>query len=235
MRLQKACFTVVLLGIIFSFPAYCGETKSSREKSQFDIYMNDKKIGEEKYSIEVSPDSISSKSTVKFKDPSNKRQEIKIETTLSMDSHYMPLTYKAKTMAGKDDKEMKCTFAPGYTDCVYRGVGEEKKVGLMAGASYTILDANIFHHFIFIARLFDFSDASESQSIEVVNPQEVETGILKINNVGSEEISLRNKKKELYHLEVDSGQLQIDLWIDKEHMLYKIALPTKHIEIIRKL
>ena len=234
MRLQNACFTVLLLGIIFSFPAYSDEAKSSREKSRFDIYMNDKKIGEEKYSIEVFPDSINSTSTLKFKDSRND-QEIKVETQLSMDTHYMPLTYKAKTKAGKDDKEMECTFNPGYAACVFEGVGQDKRVRWMAGARYTILDANEFHHFIFIARLFDFSDPAESQSIEVVNPQvPVDSGVLNISNAGIETVSLRGKKKELYHLKVGSDLKQIDLWIDKEHTLYKIALPAMQIEIIRK-
>jgi hypothetical protein len=38
---------------------------------------------------------------------------------------------------------------------------------------------------------------------------------------------------DLHHLKADSGVLFIDLWIDDQKIVYKIALPAKKIEVIR--
>jgi hypothetical protein len=58
-------------------------------------------------------------------------------------------------------------------------------------------------------------------------------GILKVNEVGIEETSLRDKKRKLHHLKIDSGALLIDLWVDDRNTLHKIELPSKGIEVIR--
>ena len=96
-----------------------------------------------------------------------------------------------------------------------------------------VLDTNVFHHYIIVARLFDFR-TDKSQSIEVVIPQELDGGILKVREIGLERVSTGGKKRDLHHLRVDSGLLQIDLWVDDQQTLYKIALPAKKIEVIRK-
>jgi hypothetical protein len=61
----------------------------------------------------------------------------------------------------------------------------------------------------------------------------MDAGILKITDAGTEGVLLQVKNRELHHLKVDSGPLKIDLWIDEEHVLYKIALPAKRLEVIR--
>jgi hypothetical protein len=48
-----------------------------------------------------------------------------------------------------------------------------------------------------------------------------------------EKTLLRGKNKDLYHLIADSGQLKIDLWIDNQRILHKIAVPAKDIEVVR--
>ena len=111
--------------------------------------------------------------------------------------------------------------------------GSPRKTGLLVGDRYIVLDTNVFHHFVFIARLFDFNSKEKSQSMEVVIPQELENGLLKISEIAVEKLSIRGKKRELHHLRADSGQVQIDLWVDDQHILYKIALPVKGIEVVR--
>ena len=72
--------------------------------------------------------------------------------------------------------------------------------------------------------------AGGTQTIEVVIPQELDGGKLKVSEIGLERMSIRGKKMDLHHLNADSGMLLIDLWIDDQKILYKIALPAKKIE-----
>jgi hypothetical protein len=70
--------------------------------------------------------------------------------------------------------------------------------------------------------------------LDVVVPQEMDSGSLEIRDAGLEKIDVHGKKKELHHLKVDSGKLRIDLWVDDHRLLYRIALPEKNIEVLRK-
>jgi len=57
--------------------------------------------------------------------------------------------------------------------------GIPRRSGLLLGDKFLVLDTNVFHHFVFIARLFDFNSKDKSQSMQVVIPQEMDKGILK--------------------------------------------------------
>ena len=208
------------------------EGKRAREEAQFTIYVAGKEIGQEKFSIQDSGDSISSNSIVTFRDP-NQHQNVRLETQLNMNTQYFPQTYQLRTTVGGRKGAMTGTFAPGEAKFQYLTNGTPRKSGLLMGDRYIVLDTNVFHHFVFIGRLFDFSSTEKSQSLEVVIPQEIDSGILKISEVGMEKISMYGKQKNLHHLRADSGPLAIDLWVDDQHILYKIALPTKRIEVRR--
>jgi len=213
-------------------PAYSEDRKLQREEAQFDIFVDGKKIGQEKYSIAGSGDAIASHSIVNFRNPGNRRQRVQLETQLSMDARYLPQTYQLRTSVDGQKGTISGTFVPGEATFEYRGTGNPRTRGLLVGDRFIVLDTNVFHHFIFVARLFDFS-TDKSQSIEVVIPQELDGGVLKIREIGIERLSAGGKKRDLHHLRVDSDLLQIDLWVDDQQTLYKIALPAKQIEVIR--
>jgi hypothetical protein len=223
----------VLLIPMLSLPLAQGaEEAPRREESQFDIYVAGKEIGSEKFSIFSSADTIETKSVVNFHDPGGKHKKVRMETQLSMDSQFLPRAYQLRTDVEGQKGMVTGTFVPGEANFEYKGSGNPLKRGLLVGPRYVILDTNVFHHFIFIARLFNLRSGS-AQSIEAVIPQELERGKLKVSEVGMERMSIHGKKMELHHLKADSGVLLIELWIDDQKIVYKIALPAKKIEVIR--
>jgi hypothetical protein len=234
MQLRNPYFILsLLLGILLPHEIFCVDKKPSQEEGRFDILVAGKEIGQERFSITRSDDSVSGHSTMNFRDPAGQHGSVQIETQLTMDSQYMPRNYQVQTVMGGRKQIVKGTFVPSQAMFEYRADGVPGKSGLLVGDRYVILDTNVFHHFIFIARLFNLSSGGKAQSIEAVIPQEMDAGILKIIDVGTEKVSLRGKNRELHRLKVDSGPLQIDLWVDENHFLYKIALPAKQLEVIR--
>jgi hypothetical protein len=227
--LARVCLLVPMLSPPF---ALCAEQSPQREESQFDIYVDGKEIGYEKFSILGTADAVESKSVVSFRDPGKTRKKVLMETQLSMDSHFMPRAYQIRTDVEGKKGTITGSFTPGEATFEYKGSGNPLKRGLLVGRRYVILDTNVFHHFIFVARLFDMR-AGGTQSIEVVIPQELDGGKLKVSEIGLEMVPIRGKKMTLHHLNADSGMLRIDLWIDDQRILYKIALPAKKIEVIR--
>jgi hypothetical protein len=248
---EKTCFmsggTAFCFSRIFSFcvlgwlilPLFlvcgfgAGKKTSANEEGRFGIYVDGKEIGEEKYSIQGSSNSYHSESVVAFKNPGPLSQDVKIETKLAMDENYMPQSYWVRSTIGRVIREHEGTFVPGQATFKYLVNGTPHQIGLLLDDYYVILDTNVFHHFIFVGRLVEFDNSV--QSLDVVIPQEMDNGVLKIRDAGLEKIEVRGKKKELHHLRVDSGKLQVDLWVDDHRLLYKIALPAKNIEVIRKL
>lgn len=202
------------------------------EESQFFIYVDGKEIGTENFSIVESGNSIESKSIVSFRDPGNTRKRVRMETRLVMDGRCMPKSYELRTDVEGRKGTVTGTFIPGEADFEYSGEGKVMKRGLMAGDRYIVLDTNVFHHFSFIARVFDFK-ANDTQYIEAVTPQELDGGKLKVERIGVELVAIRGKKLALHHLRADSGMAYIDLWVDDQQVLYKISLPAKKIEVIR--
>jgi hypothetical protein len=114
----------------------------------------------------------------------------------------------------------------------YSGGDRSQRSGLLLGDRVTVLDTNVFHQFIFLTRQFKYGGGAAPQNFEVVIPQEKETGILKIRELGKEDIVVKGKKYGTTHLRVDSDALQIHVWVDGNHVPLKIAVPDKQIEVI---
>lgn len=220
---------IPMLSLTFALDA---EQAPQREESKFDIYVDDKDIGSEKFSIITSADAVESASVVDFRDPGKTRKRVRMETQLSMDSHYMPRSYLLRTDVEGQKGTITGTFTPGEATLDYKGSGNPMRRELPAGNRYILLDTNVFHHYVFIARLYDLR-AGGTQTIEAVIPQELDGGKLKISETGLERLSIRGKNMDLHHLNADTGLALIDLWIDDQKILYKIALPANKIEVIR--
>jgi hypothetical protein len=232
--LRNSIALFCLLSLEIYMPAFvqAREPAPSREESQFKIYIAGKEVGKEKFAILTSTDSVSSSSILEFQEPGKNGRKVKIETQLTANSRFLPSSYSLKTDVDGQKGMIVGTFTPGQAMFEIKESGNSRKSGLLVGDQYQILDSNIFHHFTFIARAFDF-EQKKSQSFEVVVPQELDNGVLKVTNVGMDFILLRGKGKDLIHLRGDSGQLLIDLWIDSQRILHKIAIPAKQVEVIR--
>jgi hypothetical protein len=220
---------LLLLSIVHS-----AEQKSFREEARFEIRVAGRQIGQEKFLIEAAGDSVRTNSTSNLSDPANRRQTVRIETNLTMDSRFVPQRYQIQTDVGGQKGIMRGTFSQGEGTFEFADAGGSlRKTGLLVGERYIVLDTNVFHHFVFIARLFDFGSKEKAQSVEVVIPQELQNGLLNVSEIALEKVTVGGKRRELHHLKADSGQVQIDLWVDDQHLLHKIALPAKGIEVIR--
>jgi hypothetical protein len=214
-------------------PLHGEENSGSREQSQFSIYIDGKEAGREKFTIMTSAESVHSSSDMEFREPVKNGRKMKIETQMTMDAKFLPQSYQLKTDTNGTKGMIVGSFTPGQAMFEIQGGGNTRKSGLLVADQYSILDSNIFHHFVFIVRSFAFDAGKKIQSFNVIVPQEMDVGVLRVSDLGLEKTSLRGKEKELHHLRADSGQVLIDLWVDKQKILRKIAIPSKRVEAIR--
>ena len=209
------------------------DTMIGREEGEFRISIGGKVIGNEKFVIVSSGDSASSTSVLQFRNPSGGHEKIMLETKLDMDGNYIPRRYELKSEVNGQQGTIIGTFNPNQAIFEYVNSMSARKSGLLVGDKFTLLDTNIFHHFIFIARLFDYDSKEKIQKLEVVIPQEPDSGVLKVSEVKRESLTVKGKKMEVHHLQADSGTLLVDLWVDNQRVLQKIAAKSKNIEVVR--
>jgi hypothetical protein len=222
---------IVVLGCL-SIPVKSAGLKPWSEDAVFHIFVDGKKIGQEKFTIKASEKAVSGSSTVEFKTPGSNKH-VRIETEETTDERFVPQRYMMKKDIDGKKGSLDGIFVPGQAHFSYPVEGRVRESGLLVGERYSILDENVFHHFIFIARLFEFDSRDKKQSMEVIIPQELANGILRVAETGIESVVINGKKRELHHLTVDTGKAQLDLWVDNEKVLYKIAFPARQLEVIR--
>jgi hypothetical protein len=231
--IARAWIFTLLLSIAVSVPM-AAEKKGPSESGEFRILSGGREVGTEKYAITGAGDNITSLSTLQFRNPGENHQKITLETKLEMNARYVPKSYTLKSEVEGKAGTVIGEFGPNQAMFAYdTGSGPPRKGGLLVGKEYTLLDTNIFHHFIFLARLFNYDRKGKPQQLEVVVPQEQESGFVSITEVAREEIDVRGKKVSTRHLQVDSGALQIQMWVDTQRDVQKIAVPGRGIEVLR--
>ncbi len=222
--------TMLFLGTAASGAAE-GGPKPSRLEGEYSIFASGKEIGSEKYTVLISAETVTSTSTVEFRNLGGGPKKVHLETKMEMDANYVPRSYELKSDVDGQNGRIVGQFSPNQVIFEYSGGGRSDRSGLLLGKQFTILDTNVFHHFIFLARLFNYDNGSKPQTFDVVIPQEKDTGTLKIRELNKESILIKGKKVSTVHLLVDSGTVQIHLWVDNNHIPRKIAVPDKEIEV----
>ncbi len=229
----SAAACALSVACLFLGTAGGGDKKPVREEGEFRIHASGKEIGNEKYVLISSEDSASSSSIVSFRNPGDGHQKIQLDTKLEMNARYVPRSYQLKSDVEGQKGTINGIFSPQQAMFEYIGGKNPRKGGLLVGEQYTVLDTNVFHHFIFLARLFRYGSKEKDQRFEVVIPQEQDSGVLRITELGKETLAVRGKKIGARHLRVDSGAVEIHLWVDEQKILQRITVPDRQIEVVR--
>jgi len=209
------------------------EPKAVLEEGQFKIVVNGSEIGNERFSIASLGESASSVSTLEFRNPSNRNQKVKMESKLEMGMKFLPKDYLLTSDVDGKKGQIHAEFSSHQVMFDLSGSGTGQRSGLLLGEEYTVLDTNFFHHFIFLTRLFDSGGREKSRRFEVIIPQEQDNGTVTLTDRGNEPLSVKGKKTEARRILVDSGSVQINLWVDRGGTLQKIDVPSKGIEVLR--
>jgi hypothetical protein len=224
---------VILFPIAGSKLLDAEEPKVAREEGEFKIVVNGSDVGSENFVIASSGDSATSTSVLEFRNPSNRDQKVKMETKLEMGSNYLPKDYLLTSDVDGKKGQIHAEFSSHQVMFDLSASGTGQRSGLLLGDDYAVLDTNIFHHFIFLTRLFDKGDREKSRRFEVVIPQEQDNGKITLTDMRNDPLSIKGKKTEVRRILVDSGSVQINLWVDRDGILQKIAVPSKGIEVLR--
>lgn len=231
-HLLAGCMLAVTVAGVLQ--ARVGTKKPAAEDGEFVIFFGAREIGSEKFAIQAAAESVTSSSVLEFRNPATPGQKVRMETKLEMNGDYVPRSYLLKTDVDGLRGSITGSFAPNQVMFDFEGKGTNRRSGLLLPSRYTMLDSNIYHHFIFLVRLFDFDSREKTQRFEVLVPQEDDSGVLKVSELRRAEMELRGKKREVRVLQAASDALQLQLWVDKDGVLQKISVPSKGLEVVRR-
>ncbi len=91
-----------------------------------------------------------------------------------------------------------------------------------------VLDNNLYHQYIVLARLYDY-DKRGPQTFSVLVPQELTPGTVTVESMGTQDI----EGKKLEQLRVKTEDLEVNLFLDGQRLV-RIAAPASNAEIIRQ-
>ncbi len=92
-----------------------------------------------------------------------------------------------------------------------------------------VLDNNLYHQYAVLARFYDWSKRGQ-QIFPALIPQELMTGSITAESTGSATI----EGKSYEGLRVNTTDLEIDLYLDSNHRMMRLEVPTAKVSVIRE-
>ncbi len=233
-------------------------TYSGPESGRFRIFFEGKEIGHEDFEISGSANRIKSSSrtqlTISREDPAEPPEYLdeedyeelpppdrpppepvtfRIQSTLRFNDLFEPEDYEVVQEAGPNRMRAKVEFLPDRSRVSYvsdEGV-DRKRIELRKDV--TILDDNVFHHYLILSKRYDFC-RSGIQEFSAFVPQQFLAGGVSLSEVGKEEVEIEDQPHWLRRFLVDTGEFKVNFWLDSDLKLKKLAIPDSEVEVVRE-
>lgn len=208
---------------------------SGAEKGLFKIVVDGEPKGTEEFEISPAGDQFVAQGTIHLTVVrGDKPVQYLIESNLVLKSNFEPVRYTLVQKYEGNTATAKLDFQKGKASATFNtGSGSEQREYQLA-PDVTLLDDNIFHHYVLLVRHYDFEKGG-LQEFSAFIPQESIGGILRMTYPGEEKIDLHGKSVAVQHLIADTGDLKMDLYVEVEgHRLVKLEVPSSHVVVTRE-
>lgn len=207
---------------------------SGNESGTFRIYFSGAEIGQEKFQITESGGSVKATAETRLTIERDKeRVSFLIRPALEFNRFFEPVSYEIGQESGPNKTKARVTFRGAMSDAVYENGKEIDARQIDLKKDVLVLDDNVFHQYIILAKRYDFAKGGV-QEFSAFVPQQFIAGGVSISDKGMEAVQVLNQQLKLQHLLVDTGELQISLWLDNRHNLRKLAVPKSGVEVVRE-
>jgi hypothetical protein len=156
-----------------------------------------------------------------------------LKPVLNLNRSFEPSAYQVTQDDGVLMRTVRVIFKPDKSERIYEAGNEHDSREIELKKDVIILDDNAFHHYILLAKRYDYVKGG-IQEFSAFVPQQFMAGKISVSDKGKETIKMGEKGVVLQHLLVDTGELQINLWLDERHELKKLSVPKSNVEVIRE-
>ncbi|MGH9427167.1 MAG: hypothetical protein ACRD2L_12795 [Terriglobia bacterium] len=207
---------------------------SGNESGAFRIYFSGAEIGQEKFQITESGQSVKASAETRLTIERDKEKvSFLIRPVLEFNRFFEPVSYEIVQESGLNKTKARVTFRGPMSDAVYENGKETDTRQIDLQKDVLVLDDNVFHQYIILAKRYDFARGG-IQEFSAFVPQQFIAGGVSVSDKGMEAVQVLSQTLKLQHLLVDTGELQISLWLDDRHNLRKLAVPKSGVEVVRE-
>ncbi len=207
---------------------------SGNEQGSFKILFGGEVIGQEKYQIVGEGSNFKASGEVRLTvDRGAEKATFNLRTMLQCSKTFEPVAYQILQESGNNKMRARVNFKSGMSQAVYETGRDTDSREIELKKDVLVLDDNVFHHYIILIRRFDFSKGG-TQEFNAFVPQQFIAGGMSVEDKGLDSVSIGDKKVSLQHLLVDTGELQLDLWVNERHELQKISVPKSNVDVVRE-
>lgn len=198
------------------------------DKGKFTIQLDGKTVAHEDFEIAPSAGGWTAKGTTELKVPQTTPSTTTATLTLQPDG--IPISYEWTTQADKTNGAH-ILFANGIAKVTLEMQGARPfEQDMSFGAPLVaILDDNLYHHYAVLARLYDWSKRGP-QTFPVLVPQELTPGSITVEATGPASIG---NKSYAEGLRANTSDLEVLLFLDKDHRLMRLEVPSAKASIQR--
>jgi hypothetical protein len=234
-RKTPAIFSALLLSLFaFGLPAHGAQKKVptgsvfAPDKGKLDILLDGKSVGREEFEIASSGGGWTAKGTTKITPPQGASSTVTGTLTLQPDG--APISYEWSSQAEKNNGAH-IVFANGVAKITLQIQGAHSYQQDISFTSplIAVLDNNLYYQYAVLARLYDWSRRS-SQTFSVLIPQELLPGTVSVDWAGA--VNADGKAYE--GLKVTSSDLEIMLYLDTNHRLMRLEVPSAKVVVVRE-
>src|SRR6267154_285975 len=205
-----------------------GSSVFAPDKGKFTIQLNGQTVGHEDFDISPAGAGWATRSTTDLKAAGT--PATRVTGTLRLEPDGAPISYQWTSQADKTNGAH-ILFANGVAKITLEMQGARPfEQDLSFGTPLiAVLDNNLYYQYAVLARVYDWGKRG-TQSFPVLIPQDLTPGSITIESTGT-----ANAAGQSYDgLRVTTSDLQVLLYLDPNHRLMRLEVPTANVSVIRE-
>jgi hypothetical protein len=198
------------------------------DKGKFKIVLDGKTVGREEFEIVPSGGGWVAKGTTHLSPEGSPATTVTGALTLQPDG--MPISYDWTSQADKTNGA-KILFANGVAKMTVQlqGARPFEQDFTFNSPLVVVLDDNLYDQYAVLARIYDWSRRG-TQTFSVLIPQELQPGTITVDWAGA--VSVEGTAYE--GLKVVTSDLEVVLYLDSNHRLMRLEVPSSKAAVVRE-
>lgn len=204
-----------------------GASVFSQDKGKLTIKLEGQTVGHEEFEITPAAGGWLAKGIADIKPSQSPASKVSGSLTLLPDG--APVSYEWTSQAEKTNSA-NILFANGIAKMTLQMQGAHPfdQTFTFGTPIIAVLDNNLYHQYAVLARVYDWSKRGP-QTFPVFIPQELMPGTITAESTGA--ATLDGKSYEGFR--VSTADLEVDLYLDANHRLMRLEVPTAKVSVIR--
>ncbi len=200
----------------------------------FEIISAGKSIGTERFDIRVRSNQIVAQGDIDLRVEENgKSNEVRTSSSLVLDAQFVPLSY-SWIQKGTQSSQLSIDFRAQPVRVRYKTVsGRDDRRDFKLDKDVVVLDDNVVHHYQLAVARYDQAKGG-TQTFHAFIPQEALPGVITLNSLGPEPITVDGDKRTLRHFLLTTELAQISVWVDDQGHLQMVSAPDAQYQAMRK-